>query len=251
MRSAVLMVLALGSVLVPAVSGQTWSHRVILSLPEGMGGAAIGDLDSACEGNEVAAVTTAGEVWMASRHGDDWKGTCIHRGGGELIMCAIGDADSRRSGNELVAVGMVEGPEALEGAGRVELVYREGDSWRSETIFRDNRMLHGVSVGDVCPDHAGNEIVVCGFNHRVTVLHLEQGKWQAEVIYVGDQRMKITAIADVIEEHAGLEVVTCGTDGKVVLMWKERLGWRHETVFSDTVGQSRFAARARAFTDHL
>lgn len=218
-----------------------WHAEVLLETEHGMGGAAIGDLDLTSPGNEVVVANAAGEVWMVRRVGDAWRPVRIHRGDGELIMCAIGDVDPRHAGEEFVGVGMVRGQESLSGAGQVVVIGRDGDDWIATQVFRDSHMIHGVAVGDVSARLPGNEIVACGFNHRVTLIAFDAGAWRSEVIHVGNDRMKIAAVADVLPERDGLEVVVAGSDGSVVLLWEGRLGWRHEIVYSDPVGQSRVA----------
>jgi hypothetical protein len=221
-----------------------WKAEVLLASEHGLGGAAIGDLDPDSSGNEVATVNAAGEVWLVRRAGTAWKPTCIHKGDGELIMCAIGDVDPRHPGNELVGVGMVTGQESRTGPGQVLMIRKDRESWLAEQVFQDDHMIHGVAIGDVSSRHAGNEIVACGFNHRVTLLFFDRGQWQHEVIYVGNDRMKICVIADVLPEQEGDEVLVCGSDGKVVVLWEGELGWHHQLVFSDPVGQSRVATAA-------
>ncbi len=218
-----------------------WTAKVLLATEHGMGGAAIGDLDLASSGNEVVAVNSAGEVWMARRAADGWRSERIHQGDGELIMCAIGDLDPRRAGNEFVGVGMVRGAESLDGPGQVLMLAKDGSEWTATRVFEDSHMIHGVAVGDVSSRTAGNEIVACGFNHRVTLLSRSGEQWQHEVVYVGNDRMKIAAVADVLPERDGLEIVVSGSDGNVVLLWEGRLGWKHETIYSDPAGQSRVA----------
>ena len=87
-----------------------------------------------------------------------------------MIQCAVGDADPARPGDELVAVGMKAGTEGGGGPGEAHLVYREGDAWRTETIFEDVALLHGVGVGEIDPDHEGAEVLVVGFSNDGTVL---------------------------------------------------------------------------------
>jgi len=218
-----------------------WSSRVLLETDRGLGGVVIGDLYADAPGNEIAAVSANGDIWFLRQEGDEWRSQRVHTAGGELIMAAIGDVDPRYSGNEFVGVGMVEGEEALRGAGQALMLHRDGDAWRGQTIFTDSHMLHGVAIGDVSARSAGNEVVVCGFNHRVTLLRQVDGAFVPEVMYVGDDRQKIVTIADALRERGGLEVVVCGSDGRVVVVWEEELGWRHEVIFAGTVGQSRVA----------
>ncbi len=231
-------------VVAPSAFGQTsrWNSEVLFEGDHGLGGAAVGDLDPDAAGNEVAAVNAAGEVWLVRRTGQRWEPQRIHQGGGELIMCAIGDVDPHHPGNELVGVGMVRGEESRSGAGQALLIRKDNGRWVSTRLFEDSHMLHGVAIGDVSARHKGNEVIVGGFNHRVTLLHLQAGVWKHETIYVGNDRMKTALVADVLPEHEGLEVVVCGSDGKVVAVWETQLGWRHQIIFSNPMGQSRIAA---------
>jgi hypothetical protein len=136
---------------------------------------------------------------------------------------------------------MVRGEESLNGPGQVVVIHKDGDKWIAAQIFQDSHMIHGVAVGDVSSRFAGNEIIACGFNHRVTLIAFDGDEWCPQVIYVGNDRMKIAAIADVLPDREGLEVVVSGSDGNVVVLWESRLGWQHEIAYSDPVGQSRVA----------
>jgi len=207
----------------------------------GMGGAAIGDLDSLAPGNEVAVVNDIGEAWVVRRADGKWRPERIHAGKGEMIMCAIGDADPGRPGNEFAGVGMVDGAESSQGPGQALLVWKDGERWSSRVIFQDDRLLHGVAIGDVSAVHPGNEVVVCGFNHRVQLLYLDEGSWQHKTIYVANDRMKIVLAADVLPDRPGLEVVATGADGRPQVLWEGKRGWHHQNIFIDPLGQSRVA----------
>jgi len=221
-----------------------WTADVLLECDHGLGGAAIGDLDPDSPGKEVVAVSAAGEVWLVRGGATHRAPECIHRSAGELIMGAIGDAVPDSPGCEFVGVGMVSGPESLTGPGQVLLIHRQGKGWQATPIFRDDHMIHGVALGDVAARYPGNEIVVCGFSHRVTLLRREGARWRDQTIYVASDRLKIAAIADVLPQREGLEVLVCGSDGRVVALWEGQLGWCHEVVYADPVGQSRVAAGA-------
>jgi hypothetical protein len=218
-----------------------WRAEVLIQSQHGMGGAAIGDLDPEHAGNEVAVVNAAGEVWQAYRVEGGWRSERIFDGDGELIMCAIGDVDPRHPGNEFVGVGMLRGKESRTGPGQVLMLRKDGSSWVADQIFQDNHMIHGVAVGNVSSRHPGNEVVACGFNHRVTLLSLAAERTRHEVIYVGNDRMKIAAIADALPQHDGLEVVVSGSDGNVLALWEDSSGWQHQVIYSDRAGQSRVA----------
>ncbi len=235
MRSSLVVWLLLSGVGV--CFADEWRNEVLLQTEQGMGGVAIGDLDPSIPGNEVAVVNGAGEAWLVGKSDEGWTSQRICKGSGEMKMCAIGDMDPRSPGNEFVAVGMVEGTESTTGRGQALLARRDGDGWISEPIFQDSHMLHGVAVGDVSRKHDGDEIIVCGFNHRVTLLCLTEKGWHSEVIYVANDRLKIIEVV----YYFGLGVLAAGSDGRVVLLKEGELGWRHEVVYSSHVGQSRAA----------
>jgi hypothetical protein len=223
-----------------------WHHQTILESEHGVGGVAIGDVLPEIPGNEVVAVNSAGEIWLIAHTEDDgWQTRRLHTAGGELIMCAVGDVDPSLPGNEIVAVGMVHGPESRTGQGQVVVVGRHGDDWQATAAFVDSHMIHGVAIGDVSTAYEGNEIIACGFNHRVTLLHRSRGMdepWMHEVIYVGNDRMKIATVQDVLPDHPGPEVVVGGSDGRVVLLHEGDLGWVHRVLLAESAGQSRVAA---------
>ena len=241
MRTCILFVVLSVAVAAAYPDDGEWKSQILLESEHGMGGAAIGDLDPDSPGNEVVAVNAVGEVWMVRRSEGGWRPERIHKGNGELIMCAIGDVHPRYDGNEFVGVGMVSGQESLTGPGQVVMIRKDAGKWVATQVFQDDHMIHGTAVGDVSARHDGNEIVACGFNHRVTLLSFDGRRWQHQVIYVGNNRMKIGAIADVLPEHDGLEVVVSGSDGNVVVLREAPLGWKHQVIFSDRVGQSRVA----------
>jgi hypothetical protein len=197
-----------------SASAEPWKVDVLMESEHVMGGAAIGDLDPSTPGAEVAVVNDAAEALLVRRADGKWQPEQIYAGKGEMIMCAIGDVDPRHPGNEFVGVGMVEGAESSREPGQAVLVWKDGERWSSRVIFQDTHLLHGVAIGDVSAAHPGNEVVVCGFNHRVQLLYLEEGSWKHETIYVANDRLKIV-LADVDPNVAGAEAYVCGYSGRV------------------------------------
>jgi hypothetical protein len=228
----------------PVVSAHatSWHAETILESEHGVGGVAIGDVDPDHAGNEVVAVNDIGEVWLICRADDGWRSERIHIAGGELIMCAIGNVDPTTPGNEIVAVGMVEGPESTAGRGQVVVLGRDSAGWRATSVFIDTHMIHGVAVGDVAVRYAGNEIIACGFNHRVTLIHRDGDSWTSEVVYVGNDRLKNADIGRIVPDRPGMDVVVGGSDGRIVMLHEGELGWVHEIVLDDVAGQSRVTA---------
>jgi hypothetical protein len=117
-------------------------------------------------------------VFLVRRGPDGWTGERIAKLGGEMIQCAIGDPDPTHAGNELVVVGMLEGEEDSGGKGAVHLVRREGDGWTVEKVGEAEALVHGVAIGEVDGEHAGDEIVTVGFDRRIRVFAWAEGGWK-------------------------------------------------------------------------
>ncbi|QDU54928.1 hypothetical protein [Aeoliella mucimassa] len=238
---ALVLSLILASSVLAQETTTTWRAEVLLAADFEMGSVSIGDLDPALPGNEVVVATQSGEAWMLALQFDRWVSQRIAKSTGEILMGAIGDADPTHPGNEFVGVGMVHGPESLEGPGQATMAWKQGDDWHSRVIYTDDRMLHGVGIGDV--DKApGTEVIVTGFSHRVQVLKHRETEFAGEVVYVANDRMKVVLPAEVLAEHSGLELLTTGSDGCPQVLWQGELGWCHQTIMADPWGQSRITS---------
>lgn len=237
------IVLLVGLMATACAQAQTadWAHELLLKTEHGMGGVAIGNVDTNSPGNEVVALTSAGEVWVVRRVDDMWKAARVYDGDGELIMCAVADVNPDAPGDEIVAVGMVSGEESSSGPGQVIVLRRDGETWKASQAFQDDHMIHGVAIGDVSARREGLEIVAAGFNHRVTMLSRSAEGWRPETIHVANGRLKIALVADALPDRPGAEVLVCGSDGTVTLLYEAELGWRRETVLAGPVGRSRIA----------
>jgi len=178
-HSLVVLILFLGLVAAACTTkprpGPGWTAEIVLEAGKKLGGCAIGDLDPDHPGQEIAAVAGDGSVYLAWRDQGRWRSEMIHRASGEMIQCAIGDVDPERPGNELVIVGMEKGGEEEGGAGAAHLVYRAEGRWKSEPIFRDTALIHGVCV-------AGGGAVVVGFSRKAHRVFRDAGSWKAETI---------------------------------------------------------------------
>lgn len=207
----------------PGAAG--WTRDVVISTGTKLGGCAIGDLDPARDGLEIAAVAENGDVWIAYRDGGEWHGEVATNVGGEMIQCAIGDADLETPGDELVVVGMREGPENAGAPGRAHVIRRTASGWESEPIFDDASLIHAVCVAD-------GEVFVGGFTGEAfRVVHSPSG-WRA------DRIADLPGAAKAAIRTRGGVAYAC-TDGSVVLVTRDGAGWSSEVVHQRSVGRAR------------
>jgi len=217
----------------------TWCGQTVLNDVKKFDGIAIGDADN--DGiNDIVGVGLSGKVMMASKIGGEWQTRTVWESPGELIIPAIGDADNDGL-NEIVVVGMVAGPEADTGAGQVAIIEGAGNYWTATRIHTDSLMIHGVAIGDIDPDHPGNEIVTGGFDHNMTLIWGSGSSWQYERMMTAEHKIRTVVIGDVDGDGAG-EVVAASKDNKVYLVEKDGASWKHQVVFTDPdAGEARCA----------
>jgi hypothetical protein len=206
-----------------------WERVVVLDAGVKLGACAVGDLDPASTGPEIAAVATTGQVFVARRTADGWTAGEVARLSGEMIQCAIGDADPARPGLELATVGMREGTEDGGGAGQAHLVWLTDGAWHHEPILDDSALLHAVCVD-------GGGVYAAGFAQRVLRARREGGSWRsAEIATLPGAAKNALALR-------GKIVFAC-TDGSLAAV--DATGESARTAVLDR----RAGARARLGTD--
>lgn len=209
-----------------------WQVETALDGGGKLGGCDVGDLDSARSGNEIGVVAADGTVTLVYRDGSGWGSEKIGTAAGEMIQCAIGDVDPDHPGNELVAVGMKTGGEEDGGAGAAVIAFKEDGAWKLEPIFEDTALIHGVCVGDIDPDLAGNEILLVGFSLNATLAHREAGTWKSAKIAT------LPGAGKNAVSFKGGAAVACA-DGSVVHLVKKDGAWTTTPLDKVEAGQSR------------
>jgi hypothetical protein len=225
--------LAICLALAAAARAGPWEAETVLEAPALLGGCAVGDLDPRRAGNEIAAVSSNGEVHVAWREEQGWRHEVVARLKGEMIQCAVGDADPGREGNELVVVGMAEGDESSGGAGAAHLVWLDGGTWRERLLFRDDALVHGVCIGDLDSARAGNEILAVGFSGKATMLFRDGDAWGSEVAAADLGGAGKNAVA------YGGGAVVASTGGTLLHLKKGPAGWTSAVLDRAPAGQAR------------
>jgi hypothetical protein len=214
-----------------------------------LSGCAIGDLDPAKEGSEIAAVAESGEVFLVRRTTEGWKGEKVATLPGAAIQCAVADADPARPGEEIVVAGMLEGEERSGAKGAARLLWREGDAWKAEVIGEDEELVHGAVVGDFDPRHEGIEVLTVGFSGFAQVFGRVDGAWAhlGRAILPGPGKTAIPAkggaVVACVAEYAAL------VQGEEVAFYPgDGLPLRYEVSWKATL-LAAGAAQARVGTD--
>jgi len=217
-----------------------WRTETALAAPAKLNGCAIGDVDPRWPGREIAVVAAGGEVFVVRRDGDGWKHERVARVDGEMIQCAIGDVDPRWPGRELAVVGMKTGEESAAGPGAAYVVRfdAEAGAWKTERVFEDPRLIHGVCIGDLDPDRPGREMLCVGFSARATLVARDGDTWKA--MPAGE----LAGAGKTAVPYRGGAAVACQS-GALVHMRKTAGGWTSKVLDRAPGGRARIATDGR------
>ena len=132
---------------------------------------------------------------------------------------------------------------AVEGAGNEEIV----TIWDNEVIFEgsdDVRCIDGIAIGEVNPDHDGNEIVWVARNGNTYVGHYDDntGTWTYDDIWNTPGQQLTPAIGDIRPDLEGNEILVSGLssgteeinpgDGTATVLSRSGASWNAERVFT-------------------
>jgi hypothetical protein len=213
-----------------------WDVNVLASYNTKTSGCTIGDLDPTRAGNEIVTVNGDGLAAMVYKsESGDWKSIDLWQGEGELITPVIADCYPDNSGNELVVVGMAKGPEG-EGAGQATMIYGSGDNWDSAIIYTASDMLHGLAIGDLDPNHEGNEVITMSFGFDVEMLTPNgtgPTDWTVTPMWKGEGKVRKGIIDDVDPNHAGNELVVVDKSGNCTMLYGSGSTWTAQTLWTD------------------
>lgn len=204
-----------------------WEIEIAYAGDVKLGGCAIGDADPDSAGNEIVAVSERAEAILLRRGRIGWTHEVLAHLRGELVQCAIGNADPSRPGHEIVAVGVKQGGEDDGSPGVAVMLYREGGAWKNRVLLEDMALLHSVCIGDIDPDHEGEEVFVGGYSMRGHVLANDRA---TSIPLPGPAKSAVV--------YRGGVAVAC-KDGSVVHVRKEGGEWKVTLVDKAGAGQSR------------
>ncbi|MCP3914197.1 MAG: hypothetical protein GY711_01440 [bacterium] len=213
-----------------------WEQYAALTTPEKLGGCAVADLDPRHAGEEIATVSAGGKVYVVRRDAELplFHSEIVAELPGEMIQCATGDLDGR-PGSELYTVGVAVGSEDDGGQGAAWRIRFVDGEWERTRLLGDEALLHAVAVGDVDPDHAGDELVVAGFSRTVHLLTPAGDSFEHASIASGlGGAAKGAAIA-------GRRLVVACDDGALVQVESVAGEWRQRELANYGVALARVA----------
>jgi hypothetical protein len=218
------------------ISVSPWYYKVLSSYISKTSGCTFGDLDPTRDGNEIVTVNGDGLVSMIFQtETGAWDDIELWQGEGELITPVIADCYPDNPGNELVVVGMAKGPEG-EGAGQATMIYGSGDNWKSAIIYTAPDMLHGLAIGDLDPNHEGNEIITMSFGFDVEILTPNgtgPTDWTVTHMWKGEGKVRKGIIDDVDPNHKGNELVVVDKSGNCTMLYGSGTDWTAQTLWTD------------------
>jgi hypothetical protein len=142
----------------------------------------------------------------------------VHAAGAKLGGVALGDVLPERAGLEIVAVAV---------DGRVIVVRRQKDHWRSDVAFQAPGELIAVASGDLVPSHPGDEILAVGMASgdedaggpgAVWLVTRARGAgFEARLLLEPSALQHAAAIGDFDPQRPGLEALSAGFDERVHL----------------------------------
>ncbi len=194
-----------------------WETLIALETDAKLGGCVVADLDPSLPGKEIAVVASTGAAYMVSHGEGGFVVEAICQLPGEMIQVAAGDLDPDHPGDELILVGAKQGGEDDGGPGVAVHAWREADGWRHQVVLEDEKLLHGVAIGELDPGHAGAEVMVAGYTHNAHLLGLSAGGWRKLAQVDVGAKAKGVAVglggAVVANEDGSLVALSLGEDG--------------------------------------
>ena len=227
-------------------AGDNWQAEVIFNNTDSMlHGAAVGDLDSTHDGNELVVMSFGFDVKMLTWTGPgvtDWSSTLIWHGEGKVRKGVIDDVDPNHKGNELVVV---------DKSGNLTMLRGSGTTWEAKTLWTDPGTpgLARVAVGDADTTYPGKEIVVGGDSNNVGIIRRTGDTWEGSVIFTDSDSIRGLGIGDVDPVIKGNEILVFGYSKKVTMLSGSGSTWASKVLFTD-VGRSHDLALGEFDSDH-
>jgi hypothetical protein len=211
----VLLAFACRSVREPVVS---WQQDIAHEAKAPAQGCALGDLEPGRPGDEIAVACANGEILVLAPRGGGWTSDLVYQAEGEMLECATGELDPEHAGAELVFAGALAGQDYEGGPGVVYLARFLDPGWSVEELFEDVAPIRALVVGDLDPEHPGDEVLVAGASGHAHVLESDAAGWRVDRI--GDLPGEAVGAAC----DCGTAIVACA-DGSILSFEHSESGW--------------------------
>jgi hypothetical protein len=185
------------------VSGKEVTNKSIFYLDTDIWSIQAGDLIPGIPGNEIAVAHWKDFISILYKEGGGWKRYNLSVMGAVSTL-EIGEFDSQHPGVELVT-GSEEG--------HVEEFYWENGSFKNRLMFKENRAIRNLDIGDFISFLPGNEIISVSFSMNAgnaTMVHGSGDDWEGAPLYNSSRGLEALAVGEVNPEHDGVEAVFAG-----------------------------------------
>ncbi|MCD6110250.1 MAG: hypothetical protein J7K08_01040 [Thermoplasmata archaeon] len=221
---------------IPALFRVLFDHQVAYTAGDTIDGVEVADFDPDHPGLEIVSVDRTLKVVESYYQNGSWISQTIWQSQGQMLTPAVGDLIPHHPGEELIVVGISSGTEdEPAGGGITTLIYKDGNSWRTETIFQEDYLIHGATVGDLIPHHPGEEAVVTSFSGGVYLLWYENNSWNNTRIYLDSGKARKAVIDDFIPEKEGNELAIVAKSGNLSVIYREEGDWRLSSSWNFTI----------------
>jgi len=189
-----------------AAEGGGWNATVVWQSIGHVRKAMFADIDPTHPGDELFVVDKSGNLTMIYQQGSGFfsKHLWTDPGTPGLSRLTIGDADN--DGELEILVG--------GDSNNVGFVERKpSGEWVGKVIFTDVDKIRGVAVGDLDPNHPGNEVASYGYSARLNMLTPDKnkpGEWKARLLFKDVARGHDLAVGEFDSQHDGVELLMSG-----------------------------------------
>jgi hypothetical protein len=163
----------------------------------------MGDLIPQIDGPEIAVAHSSTNISVLYRDQNNWSRTIV-QALGPVTTLYIGEVDNERSGNQLAC-----GSET----GELELFYWNGSDFMNEHIFKGDRAIRKMTLGEFNDQRFGNELITVSYSFNsgnATMLYKQNGKWHHEFLYNSTRGLEALSYGDFHPDNPGLEFVFAG-----------------------------------------
>lgn len=203
----------------------------------------VGDFDSQRKGDEIVVLTENGTLIQISRGLMSWEHQVI----GTLPWSVpiwethellSGQLIVNSSTEEFAVIGEHFNWTTSMTTGHVFVAERLNNaSWQINQAYYVPTSLLCGSVGDIEPTHAGDELVVAGYNTGVVSLANNNGTWSSSLVFNWEDTIRSLAIGDFLTRPIGYEIVLVKGNG-IYTLERDGAVWDPTQVWVSSIMQA-------------
>ena len=174
----------------------------------------VGEIIPQKEGPEIVVAHSSENISVLFWESGSWN-SMILKAAGPVTTLLIGEADEDRPGLELLC-----GSEN----GDLEIFYWNGVDFQKDLIFKGDRAIRKLTIGDFNDHHPGNELITVSYSFNsgnATMFWREDGIWENKFLYNSTRGLEALSLGEFNPVNPGLEFVFAGYAYTVTMVVKE------------------------------